>query len=407
MKVQDIKQDFPILQRKIRDQPIIYLDNAATSQKPIQVIESISTFYKKYYSNVHRGGYSLSQRATESYEAAHEKLANFVNAKDRREIIFTKNITEAINLIAYSLLMNDYFKEGGEIVITEFEHHSNLVPWQFICQRTDATLKTIATNSDGTVDMEDAKGTITKQTKLVSLVHLSNFLGTILPIKKLIKIAHEVNALCFIDSAQGVPHLPIDVKEIGCDFLGFTGHKMLGPTGIGGVYVKEELAKDLHPFLGGGEMISEVWYDHASWNRLPYKFEAGTPPIAQAVGLTAAVEYLQNISMKEIREHEEALVSEMLEKMKELEGIEIYGPLSPSQRGGLVSFNIKGMHPHDVASLLDERKNIMVRSGHHCVMPMHRKLGLNGSVRASFQCYNSTNEVKELIKTLKQIKKLA
>lgn len=402
--IEKIREDFPIFKRKIRGKPIIYMDNAATSQKPKQVIQAIVDYYEKYNANVHRGVHTLSQEASEIYEKAHDDTAKLLNAKSK-EIVFTKNITEAINLVAYSLMLSNYFDKGS-IVLTEFEHHSNLVPWQLVSKKTGARLKFIQTKPDGTLDMEDAKAKITNDTKLVSVVHVSNFLGTINPIREITKMAHEVGALCFIDSAQGVPHMPIDVKKIGCDFLGFTCHKALGPTGIGGVYIKEKIAKELEPFLRGGDMISEVWYEKATWNQLPFKFEAGTSTIAQAAGWSAAIKYMEKIGMDNLRRHEQELVEYTLNELKAIKEIEIYGPLDPKKRGGLVAFNVGNLNPHDVAAILDERENIMVRSGHHCVMPMHRKLGLEGSVRVSYHCYNTKKEIDQLVNTLKQIAKL-
>lgn len=406
MNIQKIREDFPILKKKIKNKPIVYFDNAASSQKPQQVIDSIVQCYTEKYANVHRGVHYLSQAASEIYEKAHDNMADFLNAKGREEIVFTKNITEGINLIAYSLLMGDYFNEDSEIVLTEFEHHSNLIPWQLISQKTGAELKFIRTKSDGTLDMEDAKSKITNNVKFVSVVHVSNFLGTINPIKELSDLAHERGAILFVDSAQGTPHMPVDVRKIGCDILGYTCHKMLGPTGIGGIYIKKELGEKLEPFLRGGDMIGEVKYTKATWNRLPFKFEAGTPPIAQAAGLISTIEYLENIGMKHLRKHEKELISYTLDRFEELKDVEIYGPLDPEKRGGLVSFNLKDLNHHDVAALLDERENIMVRSGHHCVMPMHRKLGLDGSVRASYHCYNTKEEVDLMIDILKEVSSL-
>jgi cysteine desulfurase/selenocysteine lyase len=403
MKLERIRKDFPIFERRVRGKPIIYFDNAATSQKPRQVIQAMRDFYEKYCANVHRGIHSLSQEASEIYEAAHDKVARFLGARGREEIVFTKNVTEAINLVAYSLLIKGYFDRNSEIVLSEMEHHSNLVPWQLVARKTRAKLRFIQVREDGTLDIEDAKRKIDKKTKLVSIAHLSNFLGTINQVEEIGKLAHEVGAYLLVDSAQAVPHLPVRVKKLGCDFLGFTGHKMLGPTGIGGLYLKEEIAREMEPFLYGGDMISEVEFRKARWNILPFKFEAGTPPIAQAYGLSVAIDYLDRIGMERVMRYERRLTRETLKGLRGIEQVKIYGPLNSKLRGGLVSFNLGDLNPHDVATILDEKENIMVRSGHHCVMPLHRKLGLEGSVRASYYIYNTKEEVKLMIEIIKQI----
>ncbi len=386
MDVERIREDFPILKRKINGHPLIYFDNTATTQKPVQVINAIKEFYEKYNANIHRGVHTLSQEASELYEKAHEKVADFINA-DWREVIFVRNTTEAINLVANVLDLKD-----GEVVVSMMEHHSNLVPWQ------DKNLEVVNIKGDGTLDMEDLKEKITKKTKLVAITHVSNVLGTINPVEEIGKMAHEVGALFLVDGAQSVPHMPIDVKKMNCDFLAFSGHKMLGPAGIGVLYGKKDLLEELPPFLKGGDMISHVWVDRATWNELPWKYEAGTPNIAGGVGLGAAVDYLKTVGMENVRRHEEELVGYALDGLSSL-GVEIYGP---EERGGLISFNLEGVHPHDVAYFLD-KKGIAVRSGHHCAQPLMRCLGIKGTVRASFYIYNTKWEIDKFLDALKEI----
>ena len=386
MDVERIREDFPILKRKINGHPLIYFDNTATTQKPVQVINAIKEFYEKYNANIHRGVHTLSQEASELYEKAHEKVADFINA-DWREVIFVRNTTEAINLVANILDLED-----GEVVVSMMEHHSNLVPWQ------DKNLKVVNIKKDGTLDMEDLKEKITKKTKLVAITHVSNVLGTINPVEEIGKMAHEVGALFLVDGAQSVPHMPIDVRKMDCDFLAFSGHKMLGPTGIGVLYGKKDLLEELPPFLKGGDMISHVWVDKATWNELPWKYEAGTPNIAGGVGLGAAVDYLKSIGVENVRRHEEELVRYALDGLSSL-GVEIYGP---EERGGLISFNLDGIHPHDVAYFLD-RKGIAVRSGHHCAQPLMRYFGIKGTVRASFYIYNTKWEIDKFLDVLKEV----
>lgn len=386
MDVERIREDFPILKRKINGHPLIYFDNTATTQKPVQVINAIKEFYEKYNANIHRGVHTLSQEASELYEKAHEKVADFINA-DWREVIFVRNTTEAINLVANILDLED-----GEVVVSMMEHHSNLVPWQ------DKNLKVVNIKKDGTLDMEDLKEKITKKTKLVAITHVSNVLGTINPVEEIGKMAHEVGALFLVDGAQSVPHMPIDVRKMDCDFLAFSGHKMLGPTGVGVLYGKKDLLEELPPFLKGGDMISHVWVDKATWNELPWKYEAGTPNIAGGVGLGAAVDYLKSIGVENVRRHEEELVRYALDGLSSL-GVEIYGP---EERGGLISFNLDGIHPHDVAYFLD-RKGIAVRSGHHCAQPLMRYFGIKGTVRASFYIYNTKWEIDKFLDVLKEV----
>ncbi len=402
--IKKIREDFPILKRKVNNKPLIYFDNTATTQRPIQVINAIKEFYENYNANIHRGVHTLSQEASEAYEEAHEKVANFINAETWREIIFVRNTTEAINLVAYSWGFEN-LKEGDEIVTTIMEHHSNFLPWLMLSKRKNLKLKIVDINDDGTLNMEDLENKITKKTKLVAITHISNVLGTINPIKDIVKLAHDNNALIVVDGAQSVPHLPVDVKDLDCDFLVFSGHKMLGPTGIGALYAKEELLNEMNPFLFGGDMIKDVWIDRAEWNDLPWKFEAGTSNIAGGIGFGAAIDYLNRIGMKNVREHELELVKYALKKMTEVENIEIYGPPA-EKRGGVISFNIKGLDMHDVAMFLDQ-EGIAVRSGGHCAHPLMRRLKLKGTVRASFYIYNTKEEVDYFTKVLSQISMIA
>jgi cysteine desulfurase / selenocysteine lyase len=383
------QEDFSILKENI------YLDNSATTQKPRQVIEAIEQYYEKENANVHRGVYKLAEKATLAYEDAHQVVAKFINAKFE-EIIFTKGTTESLNILA-SCLGKD-LKEGDQIVITEMEHHSNLVPWLQLKQK-GIILKFIPITDNFELDMENVKELINKRTKIVSVTHMSNVLGTINPIKKLAELAHKAGAVMIIDAAQSVPHFKIDVKELDCDFLAFSGHKMCGPTGIGVLYGKKELLQKMDPYQFGGDMIKEVSFEEATWNELPWKFEAGTPNIAGAVGLRAAIKYLDLIGMDKIAEHEKQLTDYALDKLSELPGLKVIGP--KNNRGGVISFVVEGIHPHDLSEILD-RDNICVRGGHHCAMPLHSKLGLTGSTRVSFYFYNTKEEINNVIVGIKK-----
>ncbi|MDP6642344.1 MAG: cysteine desulfurase [Candidatus Nanoarchaeia archaeon] len=397
-KMEKLREDFPILSRKIHDKQLIYLDNSATTQKPIQVIDTIIDYYSNYNSNVHRGLHKLSEEATLKFEEAHKKVAKFINA-DFKEVIFTKGTTESLNLLAYSL--SNQLKKGDEIVLTQMEHHSNLVPWQQIAKKLGLKLKFIKIKNDGTLDLEN--NPINKKTKIVSITHISNFLGTINPVKEIGKIAHENNALFIVDAAQSVPHLPIDVKDIDCDFLVFSAHKMLGPTGIGILYGKKDLLNEMQPFNYGGDMILEVKFEDAKFNELPWKFEAGTPNIAGAIGFGATIDYLNKVEMNNIREHGKELTKYAIKKLSEVKNLEVYGPLDPEKRGSLISFNLINIHPHDIVSLLDDH-GIAVRGGHHCAMPTMKLMGLTGSVRASFYLYNTKEEIDYFVETLEKVK---
>ena len=394
MQMVDFKtiiKDFPILNRKINDNKLIYFDNAATSQKPKVVIDTLSNFYSNNNANIHRGVHTLSMESTYLYDEAKEKIAEFINAPNSNSIIFTRGTTESINLIADSWGQSN-LKESDNIVITELEHHSNIVPWQELIKKTKSKLQYIPINSDGTLNLTNINNIITKNTKIVSMTHVSNGIGTINNIKEIIKIAKSVDAKTVIDAAQSVPHMPIDVSDLDCDFLAFSGHKMLAPTGIGVLYGKKELLESMPPYQKGGDMILEVTYDKSTWNEIPFKFEAGTPNIAGAVGLSAATKYLMGIGMQNIREHEIEITKYAYNNLMNIDGIEILGPEDIDIRAGLISFNIPNIHPHDLGTFLDS-KGIAIRTGHHCAMPLIKKLGSHSSARASFYIYNTNKEV--------------
>ena len=414
LDVARIRKDFPILDRRVRGgRPLIYLDSANTSQKPRQVIDAISGFYERHNANIHRATHELSEEATAAYEGARIKVAGFVGARDESEIIFTKNVSEAINLVAYSMgnasagaPAPERFRlgPGDEIVVTEMEHHSDLVPWQLLCQRTGATLRWFRVTPQGRLDLSDLDGLINERTKLVALVHQSNVLGTVNPVRMIAGRAHAVGALVLADAAQSVPHMPVDVQDLGADFVGFTGHKMCGPTGIGVLWGRRELLAEMPPFLGGGEMIETVWMDHSTFAAPPHKFEAGTMPIAEAAGLSAAIDYLNEIGRESIHAHEQALLADALAQLSGIGGLRILGPAEPEDRGTAISFEVDGVHPHDVSQVLDEL-GIAVRAGHHCAWPLHRALGVQASTRASFYLYNTHEEVAALIDGIRQAQK--
>ena len=394
LNLKNIRKEFPVLCTKVHGKNLIYLDNAATTQKPNQVISSITDFYTRYNSNVHRGIHKLSELATRQFELAHKTVAKFINA-DFEEIVFTSGATESLNLLANSL--GSKLNSTDEVVLTIMEHHSNLIPWQQMSKKIGFKLKFIGITSDGKLDMNQAKSLITKNTKIVSIVHVSNAIGTINPIKDLIDLAHNVGAVSIIDAAQSVPHMTINVKELNCDFLVFSGHKMLGPTGIGVLYGKKTLLENMQPFLYGGNMIREVKLESSTWADLPEKFEAGTPNISGAIGLATAINYLTRIGMDSIESYEEELLNYASEQLSAIKGITIYGP--KDERSCVLSFNVEGIHPHDISTLLD-REGIAVRGGHHCTMPLMKILGLNGTVRASFYFYNTFEEVDRLVKAI-------
>jgi len=412
LDVARIRKDFPILERTVRGgQPLAYLDSANTSQKPRQVIDALTEFYERHNANIHRATHELGEEATEAYEGARIKAAQFIGAADETEVIFTKNISEGINLVAYSMgnasaggSGPDRFRlgPGDEIVITEMEHHSNIVPWQLLCERTGATLRWFnVTGWDGQLDLPAAGELINERTKLVALVHQSNVLGTVNPVREIADRAHAVGALVLVDAAQSVPHMPVDVAELGADFLGFTGHKLCGPTGIGVLWGRRELLDEMPPFLGGGEMIETVWMERSTYAPPPHKFEAGTMPIAQAVGLGAAMDYLNEIGLDAVHAHEQQLLARALPALAGIEGVRIMGPATPADRGAAISFEVDGVHPHDVSQVLDEN-GIAVRAGHHCAWPLHRALGVQASTRASFYLYNTLDEVDALAEGIRQ-----
>ena len=400
LDVESIRKDFPILQRKVHGKPLVYFDNAATSQKPSQVIDAIDFYYKNYNANVHRSIHQLGEEATAKFEEAHEKVADFINADSYQNIIFTKNTTESLNLAAYSLTAG--LKKDDEIVISQMEHHSNFVPWQQLAKQRGLKLKFIKINEEGNLDEESIKQNITKKTKIVSLTHVSNVLGTINPIEDIAKIAHENGALMVIDGAQAAPHMPVDVKKLDADFYAFSGHKMLGPTGVGVLYGKKELLEKMQPFLYGGEMIREVRFDDTKFNELPWKFEAGTPNIVEGIGLGVAIDYLKKIGMRQIHERDKELVEHAIERLKEIDGITIYGP---KERGSVVAFNVHGVHAHDVSQILDS-EGVAIRAGHHCCMPLMSVLGVAATARASFYLYNTEQEIDTFINAIHKVKKV-
>jgi cysteine desulfurase/selenocysteine lyase len=408
-----IRKDFPILDRQVRDgRPLAYLDSANTSQKPRQVIDAISDFYERHNANIHRASHQLGEEATAAYEGARIKAAGFLGASDETEVVFTKNISEGINLVAYAMGNATAGQSGGrggrfqlgpgdEVVITEMEHHSNIVPWQLLCQRTGATLRWFGVTDDGQLDLSQLESLVTERTRLVALAHQSNVLGTINPVRAIADAAHAVGAMVLVDAAQSVPHMPVNVQELGVDFLGCTAHKMCGPTGIGVLWGRRELLEEMPPFLGGGEMIESVWMDHSTFAPPPHKFEAGTMPIAEAAGLDAAIEYLSDVGLDNVRAHERALIGYALDALAGVPGLRLLGPADPGSRGAAISFTVQGMHPHDLSQVLDEL-GVAVRAGHHCAWPLHRRFGIQASTRASFYLYNTQAEVDTLVEGIGQ-----
>ena len=399
-----LKADFPILDQEVFGHRLVYLDSAATSQKPLPVLAAMDDYYRHDNANVHRGIYQLSERATAAYEGAREKVARLIGAPDPRTIIWTRNATESINLVAYSWGRRN-IERGDVIVLTEMEHHANLVPWQILAQEKDADLEFIPITDDGILRQDVFDVLLRLKPKLVAFTHVSNTLGTINPVVEMTRKAHEAGALVLIDGAQAVPHLPVDVAEIGCDFYAFSGHKALAPTGSGVLWGRRELLEAMPPFMGGGDMIREVHLRRSDWNELPWKFEAGTPDISAQIGLGAAADYLLAIGMDNVREHERVLVAYALETLaREIPHIELYGPPA-DQRGGVVPFNLPGIHPHDVAQVLD-RYGIAVRAGHHCTMPLHERLDLAATARASFGVYTTREDIDALAAGLKEVQAL-
>ncbi|MHB8620351.1 MAG: cysteine desulfurase, partial [Chloroflexota bacterium] len=393
-----VRQDFPILQREVHGKRLVYLDSAATSQKPESVIRTLDHYYRTYNANVHRGVYSISEEATERYEGARDKVQRFIGAGQRESIIFTRGTTESINLVAYSWGRANV-GPGDEIVLTELEHHSNLVPWQILAAEKGAVLKHIPLLADGGLDMDEARRLITDRAKLVAASQMSNVLGTINPVAELAELAHAVGAVILVDGAQSVPHMPVDVRDLDCDFLAFSGHKMLGPTGSGVLYGKAALLDAMPPFMGGGDMIRKVWLDRATYNELPWKFEAGTPSVAEAIGLGAAVEYLEEVGMDAVRRHEKSLTAYALDKLAAMPDVEVHGPRSVDVRGGAISFCLGDIHPHDLATNLVQ-EGVCIRAGHHCCHPLMRKLGVSATARASFYIYNDQQDVDDFVRSL-------
>ena len=402
-----IRKDFPILKRRINGYPLIYFDSAATSQKPRQVIKAIMEFYEKHNANIHRAIHTLSQEATELYEEAHREVAKFIGADGIEEIIFVRGTTEAINLVAYSWGLRN-LKCEDEVLLSLMEHHSNIVPWEILSKIKKFKVKYSDVNSDGALNFKAFEEAISRRTKMVCITHVSNVAGAINDIKRIVRVAHDHGALVLVDGAQSVPHMPVDVKDLDVDFMAFSGHKMLGPTGIGVLYGKKELLEKMEPFHGGGEMIREVYYDKTAgrcsilWNDLPWKFEAGTPNICGGIGLMAAVQYLKGIGMENVKAHEHALTEYALKLLKDCQHVTVYGPKESSARSGIVSFNVNGVNSHDIALFLDSY-GIMVRSGFHCAQPLHQRLNLQSSVRASFYIYNVKKEIDVFVDALKEI----
>jgi cysteine desulfurase / selenocysteine lyase len=388
------------LNQIVNDEPLVYLDNAATTQKPLKVLAAIKDYYENDNANIHRGVHTLAERATEKYEAAREKVRQFINAKSTKEVLFTRGTTTSINWVAQ--FAGQILKTGDEIVISIMEHHSNIVPWQEVAKKTGAILKFVYLK-DGQLDMDDLRKKITNQTKFVSIAHVSNVLGTINPVEEITKIAHEHGAYMAVDGAQSTPHMAIDLQKMDVDFFAFSGHKMMGPTGIGVLYGKEELLNQFEPVEFGGEMIDFVYESHSTWTELPWKFEAGTPNIAGAIALGAAIDYIQELGIDQIHQHEIELIDYLMPKLQEIEGLKIYGPKDNVKRGGLIAFNIEGLHPHDVATALD-MEGVAVRAGHHCAQPLLNYLETPATARASFYLYNTKADCDKLVEALKKTK---
>ena len=391
-----IRQDFAILDQVVNDEPLVYLDNAATTQKPQVVLDALMAYYHEDNANVHRGVHTLAERATATYEASREKLRQFINAKSTKEVLFTRGTTTGLNWVGR--FAEQVLEPGDEVVISIMEHHSNIIPWQEACKKTGAKL-VYAYLKDGQLDMEDLANKITEKTKFVSLAQVSNVLGCINPVKEIAKLAHQVGAYMVVDGAQSAPHMAIDVQDLDCDFFTLSGHKMLGPTGIGVLYGKEEILNQMNPIEFGGEMIDFVYEQEATWKELPWKFEAGTPNIAGAIALGAAVDYLSKLGMENVHAYEQELVDYVLPKLQAIEGLTVYGPEDPSHHAGVIAFNIDGLHPHDVATALDY-EGVAVRAGHHCAQPLINHLGIASAARASFYIYNTKEDCDKLVEAI-------
>ena len=403
LDAQAVRADFPILSRQIHGKPLVYLDSAATSQKPAVVIDAMDDYYRRYNANPHRGVYTISEEATAAYESARQRVATFINAASPKEVIFTRNTTEAINLVRYSWGRVNV-RSGDRILLTEMEHHSNLVPWQLLAQEQGARLEFLCIDDDGLLQLDQLERKLAG-VRLLALTHQSNTLGTINPIKAIAAAARRAGAVVLVDGAQAVPHMPVDVQDLDVDFYAFSGHKMCGPTGIGVLWARRALLESMPPFLGGGDMIKRVKLNEATWNDLPWKFEAGTPSVAEGIGLGAAVDYLSQFGMERVRSHERTLVDYAMEKLQEIPGITLYGPRDPEIHGGAISFTLPNIHPHDLATLVD-REGIAVRAGHHCTQPLMDRLGVPATTRASFYIYNRVDEVDQLVGGIQKAQKV-
>jgi len=406
LNVERIREDFPILKRKLAGgKPLVYLDNAATTQKPLAVINAIHDYYMNYNSNIHRAVHQLAEEATLAFEKTREKVAKFINARSTEEIIFTRNATEAINLVAYSWGRANVQKDD-RIIISEMEHHSNIVPWQILCNEKGARLEYIGVDDDGYLKMQEYRNYLNSgNAKLVSVTHMSNVLGTVVPVNEIIKMAHEKGIPVLIDGAQSVPHMKVDVQNMDCDFMAFSAHKMLGPTGVGILYVKKDILEKMPPFIGGGDMIKEVHKYETRYNDLPFRFEGGTPNIADVIGFTAALDYLDNIGMDKVREHEIELTRYAIDRIETVKGVTLYGPRKMEDRGGVVSFNIGDIHPHDLATIMNDH-GVAIRSGHHCAQVLMERLDVAATSRASFYIYNTKDEVDTFIGALDEARRL-
>ena len=399
LDVEAIRADFPILRREVRGKPLVYLDNAATTQKPRQVIEALTDYYSNTNANIHRGLHTLAEEATAAYEQTRRKTADFIGAAHAQEIVFTRNTTESLNLLAYTL--GARLRPDDEIILSALEHHSNLVPWQLLAQRSGARLRFIELADDGELDVDQARSLFNPRTRIVSVVHMSNVLGAIAPVAELVEMARTVDATVILDAAQSAPHMPLDVRALGIDFAAFSAHKMLGPTGVGVLWGRRDLLADLDPFLGGGEMISVVNREESTWAPLPHKFEAGTPNIADVIAFSAALDYLSAVGMQAVRDHDHALTAYAMERLSAIEGLEIYGPPDAERRGAVVAFNYADIHSHDIATILDGG-GIAVRAGHHCAQPLMRALEVPATARASFYLYNQESEIDALVDGLRE-----
>ncbi len=404
LDVEKIRADFPILHTEAHPSvPLVYLDSAASSQKPVQVIAAMDDYYRQMNANVHRGIHALSEEATNAYEGARERIAKFINASDSAEVIYVRNATEGFNLVAYSWGRAN-LQAGDEVLLTAMEHHANIVPWQMIAEEKGAVIKYVPFLADGTLDMAAIPELLTERTKLFSFTAVSNVFGTVNPVKKLVQMAHDVGALAMVDAAQAVPHMAVDVQAWDSDFMAFSGHKMCGPTGIGILHGKRPLLEAMPPFMGGGDMIRRVTLEGSTWNELPWKFEAGTPAIAEGIGLGTAVDYLTDLGMENVHAYEQQITNYALEALSEVEGLQLLGP-SIAQRGGVAAFTIEGLHPHDIAEIVD-KDGIAIRAGHHCAMPLHQQCGINATARASFYIHTTTEEVDKLVDSLNRARKI-